>query len=280
MKPKTLFAVLCGSLFLAGSSLSAQPATNSAPAPVSASDLRPSAITSTERGSALAAAVAGKPDSVEPALTALSEREPTDVEACLQLARLRLQHGDPKSAVALLERATAAEPGRSDLQSELGFALSRRISQVTFMQQAMIAGKMRSAYEKSVALDPKNINGLIGLTQYFANAPAIAGGSMEKAATYAKEVEKLDPYQGALQLALLAEKQGNLDEMKRCIERAAAVDSSSPWPYVQCGYAYLGANRPDDAKVVFEVALKRRADCEPATSGLRKVAEMLSGAKH
>jgi hypothetical protein len=49
------------------------------------------------------------------------------------------------------------------------------------MQQAMLSGKLRRAFERCVELDPKNLDGLIGLTRYFSNAPEIAGGSLVKA---------------------------------------------------------------------------------------------------
>lgn len=276
MKTNTCSKLLVLILGLAGSSLVAQ---EQAPPVPQNGAAAATPITSEVRKQALADAAAGQWDKAQGVLVALSEKDPVDVDACVALSRACMHNNDTKKAVSLLERASSASPDRAELQVELGNVLARRIGEVNFLQQAMIASKMRGAYEKAVALDPKNINGWIGLAQYFSNAPAVAGGSLEKATEYAKQVEKLDPYQGALQLGFVAAKGGNLERASEDYKRAGEMKPTEPWPYVFLGQAYLNAKKLPEAKQAFEIALQRRPNCAPAAAGLRGAEDALGKSK-
>lgn len=118
--------------------------------------------------------------------------------------------GDTKTAVKLMKQAIAADPTDATLQTDYANLLTVRINEVNFMVKGAIAGKMLSAYRKSVELDPYHVVGWIGLCRYYLNAPAIAGGSVDKAETYAKEVFAILPSQGEVEFALIAEKRGDL----------------------------------------------------------------------
>ena len=69
------------------------------------------------------------------------------------------------------------------------------MGEVNFMQQGMLAGRMLAAFKRSVEIDPDHLPGYIGLSRYYQSAPAIAGGSMEKAI-------ELDPKRESAQQAL------------------------------------------------------------------------------
>lgn len=49
---------------------------------------------------------------------------------------------------------------------------------------------MKSAWEKAVQLDPKTVDARESLIQYYLQAPAIAGGSVDKAIEMATEIKK------------------------------------------------------------------------------------------
>jgi Tfp pilus assembly protein PilF len=127
-------------------------------------------------------------------------------------AQTAMASGDTKAAVNLMEKAIQADPTNAALYSQYGTMLSVRIGQVTFMAQGMIAGKMLRAYKKSVELDPNHMAGYIGLCRYYLNAPAIAGGNVNKAETYAREVHARVAWLGSMELALVAEKRGDMEK--------------------------------------------------------------------
>ena len=126
-------------------------------------------------------------------------------------AAAALQAGETKQAISLYEDAINATPDDAKLQTDYANALSVRIGQVNFMAQGMIASKMLKAYKRSVEIDPNHLTGWIGLCRYYLNAPPIAGGSADKAETYAKEVHARVAWLGEVELGLVEEKRGNKD---------------------------------------------------------------------
>lgn len=134
---------------------------------------------------------------------------PEEATQLAAAAHAALLAGDTKTAVTRYEDAIKADPANAPLQTQYAQALVKRINEVNFMLQGMLAGKMRHAYERSVEIDPNHLEGWIGLCRYYLNAPAIAGGSADKAETYAWEVSRRVPWLGEVELGLVEEKRGH-----------------------------------------------------------------------
>lgn len=220
------------------------------------------------RAQALADAQAGRWDAAEPALATLAAATPADTDACVWLARRRLQQKRAKEAVELLERAVAAEPRRADLHSQLGAALGQRMGEVSFMQQAMLSGKLRGAFEKSVALDPDHVAGYIGLARYYTNAPAIAGGSFEKADGFAREVEKRDEFLGNLERGMIAERGEKWADAVAFYRRAVELQPAHARARFALGRALAKSGDKDAARPQLQEALKLAPDFAAARDAL------------
>ena len=132
----------------------------------------------------------------EALLTPLTSADGKDAAAFFQLGLLRLRQQRAADAVAALEKATMLDATKPEYFSQLGVAISVKMQGANFMVQATTAPKMKRAFEKSVALDPNHVAGLIGLARYYTNAPEIAGGSLEKAKGFAERGQKLQPFLG------------------------------------------------------------------------------------
>jgi tetratricopeptide (TPR) repeat protein len=137
-------------------------------------------------------------------------------------AQAALAAGDAKGAIKLYEKAIEADPNDPALMTDYANALTVRVGQVNFMAQGMIASKMLKAYKRSVEIDPNHVTGWIGQCRYYLNAPAIAGGSADKAEKYANEVMARVPFLGHVELGLVAEKRG--DKTKAAEHFQAALD--------------------------------------------------------
>jgi tetratricopeptide (TPR) repeat protein len=135
--------------------------------------------------------------------------ETADPAALVLMSQIQAARKDGARAVALAERAVAAAPDRIEAHAALGRACSVRISQVPFLQQPMIALKMKRAFERCVELDPRSIDGLIGLSRYYSSAPEIAGGSLVRAREFAVRLTEALPFLGELELGRIAEQAGD-----------------------------------------------------------------------
>lgn len=204
----------------------------------------------------------------EAALTPLIAGEKPDPAALRTLSEVRLGQQRAKEAVALAERAVQLVPDQSANQAQLGIALSVRMSELGFMQQAMTAGKMRKAFEKAVELDPKNLNALIGLARYFANAPEIAGGSLEKAAAFAERVKALDAFMGEMELGRIAEKGEKFSEALTHYQTAAQLKPDAVGPQHNGGRMLAKLGRKDEARACFTKALQLKPGFAPSVKAL------------
>jgi len=214
-------------------------------------------------------------DAADAALAPLVAAPNPDSQAWFYLSQVRSRQHRTKEAIDLAEKAVAAQPDRADFQSNLGIILGQRAGEVSFMQQALLAGRMLGAFKKSVALDPNHIPGLIGLARYYMNAPAIAGGSRDKAEEYAREVGKRVPQLGTLELAGIAEHFGDHPRALELFAQASAADPKNPRLLESLGRINEKLQHPAEARGFYEKALA----LDPSLAGAKAALERLAAAK-
>lgn len=224
---------------------------------------------SVDRAAAFAAAQASNWTLAEPALAALAAAEPADVEACTVLAQHKLAAKESKEAVRLMERATAAEPDRAALHALLGQALGQRIGEVTFIQQGLMSGKLRRAFARAIELEPNNLTGLIGLAYYHLNAPAIAGGSSQKALEYAGRVAAVEPFNGALLHGEISARGEAWAEAAGHYRAALALQPAHAWLQVKLGEVLRSAGQKPEARQAYEAALHLEPGLAAALEGIK-----------
>lgn len=122
------------------------------------------------------------------------------------IGRNHFMQGDYKKATDSLEKALAADPNNSDYALWLGRAYGRRAETSTPFTALVNAGKARQNFEKAVRLDPRNLEALSDLFEYYLDAPGFVGGGLDKAAKTAAQMSELDPVEGHWAMARLAEK--------------------------------------------------------------------------
>jgi Flp pilus assembly protein TadD len=191
-----------------------------------------------------------------------------DAAAWHTLGLVRLAQKNAKEAVESAEKATTLDATQPAYFSQLGIALSTRMREVPFMQQPMLAGKLRKAFARAVELDPNDLGGLIGLTRFYAQAPEIAGGSPEKAREFAQRVQRLDPFLGAQELGELAAREEKFAEALEQFEAAAKLRPGSAGVQSSCGLMLAKLGRKEEARTRFEAALKLNPALGSARQGL------------
>lgn len=204
-------------------------------------------------------------------LTTLAPAQTPDAAALNQLSIERLQQKDAKGAADYAEQATKADATRPEYFSQLGIALSQRMNDANFMQKAMLAGKLKKAFEKSVELDSNHIPGLIGLSRFYANAPEIAGGSLEKAAEFATRVQQLNPFLGEVELGRVAEKGESYADALTHYEAAAKLKPDNAGLQYACGQQLVRLDRRNEARARFTAALRLNPEFEAAKKALAEL---------
>ncbi len=221
---------------------------------------------------AAAALKSGDLAAADATLAPLAFAEKPDPAALHLLSQVRLGQKNTKDAIALAEKAARLAPDNADYHAQLGVALSARMPELGFMQQAMVAGKMRKAFERAVELDPKNFNGLVGLSRYFANAPEIAGGSLTKAAEFATRLKALNPFLGESELGRIAERGEKFADALTHYEAAAQLKPDAAGAPFNCGRMLVKLGRKDEARARFASALTLNPNFAAAKSALAELA--------
>lgn len=128
---------------------------------------------------------------------------PAEADAYLSLGTVRMNKEDPENAVKNFERAAELQPTSSEVQRRLGDACGFAAQKAGMLSKMGWAKRCRTAYEKSVELDPKNIPARLSLMGYYQQAPSLVGGGMDKAYAQAEEIKKLDADRGRIAYAQL-----------------------------------------------------------------------------
>jgi len=166
-----------------------------------------------------------------------------------------LRDGKVEAAVEKGEALVAAEAGNAGAWQWLGHAYARQAIEANVLTKLSWAGKSRDAYEKAVALDGKDPQKRLDLLTYYAQAPAIAGGGMDKARAEAERIVALDAGHGHLAKAQLA----RIDKDDAAAERElrAALDTLANKRRARLALAsfYVAGKRWGDVRSVWTAAL-------------------------
>jgi len=134
-------------------------------------------------------------------LTALLDKvdddSPEYAAAQYYLGRAAFDQKKFDDAADYFEEATESKNGQqADYYNWLGDSYGSIAGEANVLKQGMLAPKMKSAWEKAIALDPKNLAARFSLIQFYSQAPGFMGGGMDKAKDMAKQITAISPAQG------------------------------------------------------------------------------------
>src|SRR4051794_7544076 len=128
--------------------------------------------------------------------------------------------GEFRNATTYLEKAVTQDSQNSEYHDWLGKAYGRRAEQSTFLTAFSYAKKARRCFENAAALDPKNLEALGDLFEYYLQAPGIVGGGVEKAESVALSIAALNQPEYHYTLARLAEKRQDVSKVEKELRTA------------------------------------------------------------
>ena len=114
-----------------------------------------------------------------------------------------------------------------------------KAQQAGFLEQIMLARKVKGHLDDAIALDPRNWQARAGLAQFYMLAPAIVGGSKQKAQAIADQQVKDDPAHGWMTQALIALLDKDNAKAEAAYLNALKADPQSYTAMVALGNFYL-----------------------------------------
>lgn len=138
------------------------------------------------------------------------------------MGRNYYMQGEQKRATEALEKALAADPGSSEYALWLARAYGRRAETASPFTAPSLANKARQNFERAVQLDPRNLEALTDLMEYYLEAPGFLGGGFDKAQELVERIRAVSAPDGYWAQARLAEKHKQYstaeDQLRRAIE--------------------------------------------------------------
>jgi len=173
------------------------------------------------------------------------------------LGRIAFDERRYDDAAELFEEAVDEDPTVADHHNWLGNAYGTIAQNANVIKQGMLAPKMKSAWERAIALDHQNVSARISLIQFYTQAPGFMGGSFEKAYQMADQIQRIDIPQGHLQRGniLLAEKKP-LEAEREFLEMVKA-DPAYQGNLVNF---YIGQKKYDKAFALMDELQKKNPD--------------------
>lgn len=148
-----------------------------------------------------------------------------DAQAAYFLSCAKGAFGDTDAALELAQRAVSLDPANSQYHLQLGVALGRKANKASFFKAMSLVGQYKAELRKAVELDPKNIDAVWELMEFYWHAPGIAGGDQKKARALAGDIMRLNTAKGYLALTELADKEET--DVEDYYRKAAQADPKS-----------------------------------------------------
>ena len=186
--------------------------------------------------------------------------EPDNAEAIYQLGVTQMAQSELEPAIESFELAVKLDQSNSTYHQRLGEALGSLAGNVGPLKQIRMAGRIHDEFKRAVELNEENIEARFGLITYYLSAPAIAGGSSEKALAQAEAIRKLDPGQGHIAFANVYADNGEHEKAVVSYRAAIAAAPHEQDAYLALGIALTEQQRFDEAMQVYDDWLKITPD--------------------
>lgn len=162
---------------------------------------------------------------VKTAAKKLLSEKASKAEGHYWLGRVAAREQDYETAVDELEEAVDLNDNEPRYHSAFGQAACALAQRVSFFRQPGLASDCLSSFKKAVELAPDDLDARQSLMQFYLGAPAIAGGSEEKAMEQAKAIAKRDSVRGASAMASVYEHQQDWSKAVEVLDQAIAASS-------------------------------------------------------
>lgn len=187
----------------------------------------------------------GRADEALRLLSGEVKSNPGNAAAYNLLCRLYFQLELWDAALRMAEKSVALEPRNSLYHQWLGRAAGRKAENSNPFTAFGLARRVKTEFERAVALDAANVSARADLVEYYLEAPAFLGGDKNKARQQGDAVLKTDPGMANYIYARVEEKQGS-GRAEEQYQKAVTASGESARYWVELAYYYRRAGRPQD----------------------------------
>jgi len=163
-------------------------------------------------------------------------------------------------AIDTAEEQAEAQPDSAEAHYWLGAAHGSMATRVNMLSAAGHARKLKAAFERAIELDPKHVEAVLGLMQFYLQAPGFMGGDPEAATELAEGLDAVSKVAGHRGRAIVKrvgkDEAGAIAELKS----ALAIEPANPDVVAALVSIYSAKQNWNDYKAVVDAALAAAPD--------------------
>lgn len=201
----------------------------------------------------------GRADDALRVLNTEVHAHPDNAAAYNLLCRVYFQMEQWDAALRMAEKSTSLQPHNSLYHQWEGRAAGRKAENSNPFTAFGLARRVKSEFERAVALDGNNVSARSDLVEYYLEAPGFLGGDKKKAREQAEAVAEQDRGLGDYLFARVEEKQGS-GRAEQLYQRAIATSNDSARYWVELAYYYRRAGRLQDMEAAIDHSLTARRE--------------------
>jgi tetratricopeptide (TPR) repeat protein len=141
------------------------------------------------------------------------------------------------------EQAVKLDGQNSDNHLWLGRALGEKASRASFVSAYSLAKRTRAEFEEAVRLNPRNVEALAALGEFYYSAPGMIGGGIDKSETVAAQLDKIDPVRAHELRGNIAEHRNDYGTSERELKQAIAGSSHPAFQWMTLASFYRHRER-------------------------------------
>lgn len=170
------------------------------------------------------------------------------------LGRNYFMLGDYKKATGLFEHAAQLEPRTSTHWHWLGRSFGRRAELSSFVTAPGYASNARQNFERAVEMNPRNLEALSDLFEYYLQAPGFLGGGLDKAQSLIEKFGAVDEIEKHWAMARLAEQKKDFHTAEAQLRRSMELAPRQIGRVVDLAMFLAKRGRTQESDSVFEQA--------------------------
>jgi tetratricopeptide (TPR) repeat protein len=195
-----------------------------------------------------------KPADAKKILTGFKEGSKDYAEAQYYLGRISFDEKNYDDAEEFFEESVEANDKVPEYHNWLGNTYGQIAQDANMLKKSSLAPKMRSEWERAVALKADYIDPRESLVQYYLQAPGFLGGGVDKAEETAKQIMKINVARGHAQMGAIYVHEKKIPEAEKEYLEMVKAD---PNTRARLGNFYLSQKMYDKSFALSEEALKK-----------------------
>ncbi|MFZ0760854.1 MAG: tetratricopeptide repeat protein [Candidatus Sulfotelmatobacter sp.] len=202
---------------------------------------------------------AGRVDLAMQNLEQQIQTSPT-AEAYNLLCRADFELDNWDAGIPACEKAVSMAPDNGLYHLWLGRIYGEKADRVSFFRAAMLAGKVRTEFERAVRFSPNSWEAHSDLAEFYLEAPSIFGGGEDKALAQAELLMPLNPAMAHWVKGRVAEKVGDAVTAEQEYRAAITASQGSALAWLNLALYYRHCRRFDQMEQALRIMETRPLD--------------------